>query len=200
MEHGFEKLNCKTEEEYRAYPALSYSDLVWLDKSPRHFLLREKLQKETEAMRLGTLLHLGVLEPTRFKNAYCVEPENMPDGTEINKRSSKHREFLAEWRLNNADKIQVSPDQLDSLITMLTEIGKPENDVAQFFTGGMAEVMAKGVYDGVPLKGRCDYFIPNHPRFGRVVAARRKVRAEEAIRNSPKKLFDVDARAAEGGG
>lgn len=155
------------EQTYREHPTLSYSDLVWLDKSPQHFFNRDKLAKETEAMRLGTLLHLGVLEPERFKNSYAIEPEYYEDGTPINRRVKAHREFLDGWRQVNKDKITIRPEELDSIIGMLTSIGMHKY-ACQLFTGGNAEVTGFGEYDGVPIKGKADYIIPNHARYGRV--------------------------------
>lgn len=145
------------DKEYRANQALSYSDLVWLEKSPLHFKNRDKLRKETEAMRLGTLLHLGVFEPERFKNAYCIEPEEI-DGQPINRRVRAHRDFLAEFRKQNEGKIFIRPEDMDTLTTMFNALATHKY-ARQYLTGGKAEVPAFGEYQGVPIKGKCDYIV-----------------------------------------
>jgi exodeoxyribonuclease VIII len=160
-----------TDKQYREHPALSYSDLVWLDKSPLHFKNRDKLRKETEAMRLGTLLHLGVLEPERFKNAYCIEPEEI-DGQPINRRVKAHRDYLEQWRNQNKGKIFIRPEDMDTLTTMFNALATHKY-AKQYLTGGVSEVMAFGEYKGVPIKGRCDYLV-EIPGLGKTIVDLKK--------------------------
>lgn len=157
--------------DYRQRPELSYSDLLWLNKSPLHFKNRHLLQKETEAMRKGTLLHMGVLEPEKFKNSYAIEPEEI-DGQPINRRIKAHREFLDHWRQTSEGKIFIRQSDMDSLINMFNAIAMHKY-AKQFLTGGTPEVEAYGEWDGVKLKGKCDYLV-DLPGFGRTVVDLKK--------------------------
>jgi hypothetical protein len=157
---------------YRQRPELSYSDLVWLNKSPIHFLNRDKLRKETEAMRKGTLLHMGVLEPEKFKNSYAIEPHCMPDGTEINRRVKAHREYLEGWKQTMEGRIFLRQEDMDSLICMLNALATHKY-ARRYFTGGEAEKEAFGEYEGVKIKGKCDY-ITKIPGLGLVISDLKK--------------------------
>lgn len=160
------------ENEYRARPELSYSDLIHLDTSPLHFKHRDMIREETEAMRKGTLLHMGVLEPERFKNSYALEPEEI-DGQPVNRRIKAHREFIAAWRQTNEGKIFIRKDDFEELINMLNAIGA-HPDAPKIIRGGEYEKAAFGEYNGVKLKGRCDIFFANHPEWGRLVVDLKK--------------------------
>lgn len=160
-------------EAYRSRPEISYSDLTWIKKSPWHFKNRDKLRRETQAMRLGTLLHLAVLEPERFKNSWAMEPGAMPDGIEINRRVKAHREHLAGWKQTNEGKIFIRQEEMDTLTAMLTSIAGSA-ECQSLLTGGRSEVGGFGEILGLKMKARVDYFIPNHPVYGRVVVDLKK--------------------------
>lgn len=162
-----------TNEQYRAHEAVSYSDLIWMEKSPWHFINRNSLRKETPAMRLGTLLHLAVLETNKFKNSWAMEPTEMPDGTEINRRVKAHREYLAGWKQTNEGKIFVRQEEMDMLTNMVNVIQVDPNSVS-LLSKGAAEVPVFGEIAGVKMKARCDYIIDNHPIYGRVVVDLKK--------------------------
>jgi len=53
-----------SEEEYRAHPALNISRLELISQSPLHYKIGMK--DETEAMRMGTIFHMAILEPPIF--------------------------------------------------------------------------------------------------------------------------------------
>lgn len=190
------------EETYRALPGLSKTELSWMKKSPLHFFNRNdpRILEETDAMRMGTLLHLAVLEPAKFKNAYVVEPEEIPIGgamVEVNKRIKKHREYLAEWReeMGAGGKIIVTPKQYDSLIGMLTQAAS-HPDVIDLLSRGEAEIGAQWDYRGFKCKGRADYLIEAHPGYGRVVVEIKKTQdasPEGFSRQILNKLYDMGA-------
>lgn len=156
-DNEFQKLGKIPFDEYRKIPRLAQSDLVMMAKSPRHFQLRDKLRDETEAMRFGTLFHMAVLEPKRFRENFVIEPVAMPNGEEINKRSSKHRDWLTEWRKDNLDKVIVDETDMGKLTAMLNEMALNPL-LAELFSGGDSEVGATWKYRGIECKGRADYF------------------------------------------
>lgn len=164
-------MNIINEKDYRAHSALSYSDLVHLEDSPLHFINRDKLRKETEAMRKGTLLHMGLLEPTKFKNSFAIEPEEI-DGQPINRRVKAHREFIEQWKKENEGRVFVRREEMDSLTGMLCALGAHKH-AKKYFTGGQAEVAEFGEWCGVPIKGRCDY-LTEIPGLGRTVVDLKK--------------------------
>lgn len=153
-------------EEYFKIDALSQSDLGQMAISPRHFLHKDKLRKETDAMKMGTLLHLAVLEPAKFRQTYVVEPDNIK-GEAINRRVKAHREYLEAFRLDNLDRIVVTAQQMDNLVGMLESIASNEF-LKPLLTGGSPEIAATWDYKGLKCKGLADYVV-DHKLFGRTI-------------------------------
>lgn len=84
-------------DDYHAHPAIGASMLEDFRKSRRVYygrhVAREIVAPEpSEAMTLGTLLHLRLLEPARFVGCVDVFPETASDGLEWNWRKPSHRE------------------------------------------------------------------------------------------------------------
>jgi exodeoxyribonuclease VIII len=62
--------------DYLALDALGSTRLGWLAVSPLHYRYRlGSPREETDATRLGTALHMAVLEPQRFAEQYACEPD-----------------------------------------------------------------------------------------------------------------------------
>jgi len=73
-----------TNEEYRDAPGLSNSFLNEFDRSPAHaFTPREP----SDAQRMGTLIHLYVLEPERFLKEYVTSPR-------LDKRTKEYKSLV----------------------------------------------------------------------------------------------------------
>ena len=65
-----------TREEYNALPGLSYSGIKELLRSPAHYQLHLKAEREeTKALRIGSAAHLGFLLPDKFTATYAQAPE-----------------------------------------------------------------------------------------------------------------------------
>jgi hypothetical protein len=59
--------------EYLSIPAMSASGVELMRRSPAHFRWQQDNPPEpTEALKLGTALHMALLEPHRFGNTYLV--------------------------------------------------------------------------------------------------------------------------------
>lgn len=162
-------------EEYQAIPAdVTKSELVYMDKSPLHYRNRKDLMvKTTEDMELGTLLHVGLLEPHLLKDSYVVEPETIVIKgieEELNRRKKAHKEFLEKLREEATLKGQlvVTAKNLEKLTGMLTECSKSRALKALMNLPGESEVAATWEYMGFKWKGRADRLI-QHPIFGRTV-------------------------------
>jgi hypothetical protein len=69
-------------EEMKHHPKISVSGLVEICKSPAHYESRYILKEgeETKAMKLGTAVHMALLEPERFAQTYAVHPGDPPEG------------------------------------------------------------------------------------------------------------------------
>ena len=112
--------------DYLAWEAINNSSLDPLERSPAHYLAALTHPKApTCAMRLGTFLHAGCLEPESVRDRYIVMPRfedeiRRPDGTEYaNVRATKaYRERASDFRDEaEADGKEVVPqDWYDVLI------------------------------------------------------------------------------------
>lgn len=65
---------------YRDHPALSQTQLKELKKSPRHFWAKyldpnREPEIETDAQRIGTAVHMAILEPCKFMESYLAIPK-----------------------------------------------------------------------------------------------------------------------------
>jgi len=82
------------------YP-LSFSSMKAFSQSPAHFLAyKQRKQHETPAMRFGTAVHMAVLEPHKFDDAYQVATARR--GTKAHKEQQEaHPEaiFLTEGEM-----------------------------------------------------------------------------------------------------
>lgn len=73
-----------TNAEYHASSAISRSQLMLLDKSPKHFWYevlsgQAEAKEETPAMKIGSLFHTLLLEPHKFEDEYLIiKQKSMP--------------------------------------------------------------------------------------------------------------------------
>ncbi len=129
-------------DDYLAWEAINNSSLDPLARSPAHYRAALAHPKEpTDAMRLGTFLHCGCLEPAAIHERYVVMPRfeedvRRPDGTEYaNVRATKQYKLLvAEFHeeAEAAGKEVVTQDWYDMLLGV-TEAMAAEPRVADLF-------------------------------------------------------------------
>lgn len=158
------------DKEYRAIPALSQSDLSWFKYSPRHYLKRAELRKETAAMSFGSAFHLALLEPAKFKESWTLEPDKFTlDGktVEINKRVKAHREYLESWRIDNADKTILTEKDADNLTGMLKNISD-DPELVGLIELGSPECVVTWDYRGRKCKAKADLWVPDS-KYGPLV-------------------------------
>lgn len=151
------------EKEYRAVQALSKTDLSYLAKSPLHYINRKSLFKETDAMRLGTLIHKAILEPMEFKNKFTIAPKEV-FGEKVNRRVKAHRDELARIELEYDLKgiTVIDEDELDTISGILMSVSKNE-DLPALINMGQPEATALWEFEGYRCKGRADYYLPDYP-------------------------------------
>jgi len=142
-----------TETEYRAMNAVAQSDLVNLAKSPQHYKIGGV--EQTEAMKLGTVLHIARFEPARFNEQILIEPETI-GGEKVNKRLKAHRDFLKMFHEQNIGKIILTGQQFENTMGMLTALAN-NPDVLSLFQVGEPEKVAVWKWEGHDCKGRADW-------------------------------------------
>jgi len=76
-----------TEKEYRNNPAISRSELWWIDRSPEYFKYRKNTPIEpTPALLFGQVAHKLLLEPESFYEEFAVAP-NVDKRTKVGKEA-----------------------------------------------------------------------------------------------------------------
>lgn len=153
---------------YRAIDALAQSRLSLMRKSPMHYQLNP--QFSSDAMSFGSIFHLALLEPAKFKTSFLVEPTEVTiDGktVELNKRIAKHRDWLDCWRTDNIASVILTEKQMDSLTGMLNEIQR-DPMLVELIQMGKPECVVLFDHKGRACKGKADLLV-DHPKHGRVV-------------------------------
>lgn len=147
-------------EEYHAHPATSNSDLKWIAPpyTEAHFhayKLGQIERKETEAMRIGTLTHMCLLEPERMATLFAVKPDGMTFASKDGK----------EWKAENEGKFIVSGKTADMLAGMSRSV--LANKTAQRIIAPSDKEVSILVEDrGIKLKCRTDIL----PKTGNLIA------------------------------
>jgi hypothetical protein len=76
----------QTYDDYNAIPAVNWSTLKELRKSPLHYKYAlDFSQKETPSLLLGRAVHAAILEPENWLGAFAVRPEGIDRRTKIGK-------------------------------------------------------------------------------------------------------------------
>lgn len=109
-------------EEYHADPAIGASMIEDFISSRRLFEGRYVTKTippkaQTPAMKLGTLIHLRILEPQRFAEVVAPPtPENAPDGKKWNRRKgSDHEKWWVEYLASIDGKIECDEETLATI-------------------------------------------------------------------------------------
>ena len=143
-----EKLSL-TQADYRAYPALSTSDIKQVLDNPYKFRVGFKTE-ETPAMKLGSLVHTLVLEPSEFNKTYAIAPI-------ADKRTKEGKAIWAEFSEANQDKIIIDSAMYETAKGMLHSL-KTSGVFERYFTQGEAETSYIGEALGAKIKVRPDFF------------------------------------------
>lgn len=95
-----------TEQEYRALKALNYSTLKHILRSPAHFKhARENPIEPTKAMQFGTLVHMRLLEPDKFKSQ--VVAEVIDRRTKVGKERAEAIESQGLYLISPEEKLRI---------------------------------------------------------------------------------------------
>jgi hypothetical protein len=150
-------------EAHHSLPGLSSSQVVQIAEpnTPAHFyrnVVEAPEQKETPAMRLGTMVHMAVLEPELFEQTYRVLPEFG------DMRSSKNRQARDEYLEDNQGFVFATADEFDAAQKCKQAVEKNNQAVevlAHASKHGMIEksIQFKWESCGLLCKARPDLFV-----------------------------------------
>lgn len=155
-------------EEYFAWDAVSNSRLSLMKRSPLHY--RSGFGDPTAQMRLGSLVHSGVLEPLSIAKRYVFMPDysNHPDNVTSNGTRSFSsattfvKQMQESFRKLNHDKEIVSEDDYNRMVGMAQALTSHQTS-RRLFAEGEAEVSL--VWDdsttGLRCKARMDWLKPS---------------------------------------
>ena len=109
--------------DYQSIKALSNSSLSVLKRSPAEFYARfiadppTMQSEETDAMRLGSAVHMLALEPERFDEQYWIStgPINASTGKPYGRDTKKFADWLAEVEANDKRKLILQDEYVESI-------------------------------------------------------------------------------------
>lgn len=146
-------------ESYHAIDIASCSRLSVLLRSPEEYwatFIACTLQRgTTKAMRLGTLLHCAVLEPTRWERDYILAPPPVewperPDFSHLgNPRTKAHREAVSAWKAEVGPDIEKAEAERAAFIAGRTIVRPDDHELVL----AMAEAIAKNPHASALVSG-----------------------------------------------
>jgi exodeoxyribonuclease VIII len=138
--------------EYHAAEGLSKSGLDKFKRSPMHYKhwLTEK-PEPTEAMRIGSLVHMAVFEPIRFTGSTAVAPI-------VDRRTKDGKLAYEMFTKENAGKEIISADDVLMIKDIVSAINN-HRAASKLLKTGQAEVsvFAKCPITDILCKGRFDF-------------------------------------------
>ena len=141
--------------EYFAIKALSASGAKLLRRSAAHYLASTTSNREpTGAMKLGTLTHTLLFEPSAFEEEYAIAPM-------FDKRTNIGKKAALEFGEDNAGKKILDESEL-LRAKAISEAARGNPVVQEYFEkGGEAETVFLWEQYGVPCKARMDFISGN---------------------------------------
>lgn len=148
-----------TEEQYNLLEGVRSSHLKKVLQSQAHYLHAiNNPSEQTEAMKLGTMIHMAILEPARFKETVVVTPDFG------DMRSKTNREKRDAWISDNPEKTCISSDDsyvIAGICNALTKkksflklIEENELEKEVSFQGQVGNTKTKCRADAIDIKKR----------------------------------------------
>lgn len=128
---------------------LSASGVKKLLENPYGFL--NPVDKSTNNMLLGSVVHKLILEPDTFHEEFVVMPE-------FNRRTKDGKAAYDEFMECNQDKDCITKDMHDQAVAMSEAVLNQKEIKDLLFSNGVAERSVFGEIDGVKVKCRPDYY------------------------------------------
>lgn len=141
---------------YRQTDAVSVSDLKNMKESPSKYLWeKEHPMRPTEAMTIGTAIHMALLEPERFESHYTVMPK-------FDRRTKAGKAAFEDWNTLNKGKNPISQEDMDT-VNKVMERATDNDFMMQFFSDGYKEAsfFSKDEQTGLFKRCRTDNFVPS---------------------------------------
>ena len=159
--------------DYHSIDALSNSSLSVLKRSPTEFharfIAKTLRQEETDAMRLGSAVHMLALEPERFDEQYWIStgPINASTGKPYGRDTKKFTDWLAEVEANDKRKL-ILQDEFSEAIE-IAKAFQSHPAIVAVMTVSTEKVYERGYemaylvegQDPIRLKCKPDCVIPN---------------------------------------
>jgi exodeoxyribonuclease VIII len=139
-----------TNQEYHLRGELSCSNIKTLLKNPYEYA--QGIRKEpTKAMDFGSCVHKLVLEPDDFNNEFAVCPK-------VDLRTKEGKEIKSHFDTMNIGKTILNEEDFANA----KECADVVNAIAgNFFQNGLAEQSYFSEIDGIGVRCRPDYYIPD---------------------------------------
>jgi hypothetical protein len=144
-------------ERYLAIDAMGSSSLERLAVSPLYYnFMRTAPRPESKALALGTALHMAVLEPGLFADAYCCEPDpfEVAPGYASPRSTKVFKAHIA--TLEEAGFTVLNTDDMAKVIAMRESILGHKHAAKLLERAPEREVSALWERDGVLCRGRMD--------------------------------------------
>lgn len=142
------------DDVYESTDHVRQSNLKEYRHSPAHYKASLNRTFSTDAMKLGTAVHIRVLYgKDAFDNDVIEQPK-------FNRRTKVGKEEFETWEKENKDKLSLDPsDYSKALLLSNNVLAHPK--FSKMFEGGFAEVAVFTVVNGVPVKCKLDYYHPD---------------------------------------
>lgn len=161
--------------DYHSIPALSNSSLSVLKRSPAEFYARfvadppTMTQEETDAMRLGSAVHMLALEPERFDSEYLVTqgPINPTTKKPYGRDTNKFADWFHSLAIEPNRKVLIEEDFSESLKIAKAFQGHDEilrimaSDCEKIYERGFELSYVAPGKDPIRLKCKPDCVIPS---------------------------------------
>ena len=147
-----------TEQEYRNHPGVNKSTLWEIRKSPKHYKwLLEHPTEDTQALKMGRLIHMCVLESQKLKESYIVAPD-------VDKRTKDGKAAWAEFLEQAGDREIITMDEFSEAESISRSVWK---DAYKLLEGALAEVVMfwDDPRTGIGCKCRVDAMMELDDRF-----------------------------------
>lgn len=139
----------KPASDYHSGPGISKSGLDKIAISPAHYKASiDRPQAATEELYIGQATHTLTLEPEKFDDEFVIAPPGLD-------RRTKEGRAAAEQMA--ASGKQVLTYQQYELVQGMAVSVRSNQTALNYIMGGHAEVSFDAIWDGVLVRGRCDY-------------------------------------------
>lgn len=145
-------------ELYHAHPAFSKSQLDKINRSPAHYLHSLNNHYQSEAMRVGSLMHTYILEPETVWDRYVMEPNG------IDRRTKQGKAQWADFVEQTAGREVISIADRDKALAISTSVNN--HPVASSILGAPNKVTEGSFFwvdekTGLSLRCRPDLYLPD---------------------------------------